>query len=323
MPARPGNSPARRRSGRAWTLAVAGKLTVVPSLAGAGTVQLNGATAAFASGLSPSIDIAMTGVAPSTVVVPGTATGSLANAISGFGVGDRIEVVGIPFYDATISGSQLILSIGQGPVFTLDDVKFASKAAPHFKFGIDLFDGSDYIQIVPCFAAGSRILTASGELPVEAVRAGMLVPSLTHRRPLRVTWVGERRVDCAAHPRPAEVWPVRIAADALAPGVPHRDLLVSPDHAVALPDGRGGAVLIPARHLVNGATIVQEQRDVVCYHHVELEWHGVLVAEGLAAESYLDTGNRGGFADIGERPRDFAPLHPGTGDAGRELVTIS
>ena len=36
------------------------------------------------------------------------------------------------------------------------------------------------------------------------------------------------------------------------------------------------------------------------YFHIELEAHALLLAEGLAAESYLDTGNRGFFANAAE-----------------------
>ena len=36
------------------------------------------------------------------------------------------------------------------------------------------------------------------------------------------------------------------------------------------------------------------------YHHVELAAHDVLIAEGLAAESYLDTGDRSSFSNGGE-----------------------
>ncbi len=35
------------------------------------------------------------------------------------------------------------------------------------------------------------------------------------------------------------------------------------------------------------------------YYHVELPAHGVLLAEGLPAESYLDTGDRTNFANGG------------------------
>ncbi len=51
---------------------------------------------------------------------------------------------------------------------------------------------------------------------------------------------------------------------------------------------------------MNGSTIRQE-RDwtAVDYYHVELNGHAILLAEGLAAESYLDTGNREFLANRG------------------------
>jgi hypothetical protein len=84
--------------------------------------------------------------------------------------------------------------------------------------------------------------------------------------------------------------------------VPHTDLLVSPDHAI-LVDGR----LICARQLINGTTIRQETGLVSAeYFHVELEAHAILLAEGLPAESYLNTGNGGFFANS----KDPLVLHP-------------
>ena len=117
-----------------------------------------------------------------------------------------------------------------------------------------------------------------------------------------VKWVGRRRIDLTAHPRPETVAPVRIQRGAFADGMPHRDLLLSPDHAIFV-DGK----LICARQLVNGTTIRQEPGwTAVDYYHVELDEHAILFAEGLPAESYLDTGNRGFFSNSG------APLvlHP-------------
>jgi hypothetical protein len=87
---------------------------------------------------------------------------------------------------------------------------------------------------------------------------------------------------------------VRVAAHALGQGMPHRDLWLSPDHALFI-DG----VLIPVRYLINGATIVQEHRCEVTYWHVELDRHDVILAEGLPCESYLETGNRGAFSNGG------------------------
>jgi hypothetical protein len=87
---------------------------------------------------------------------------------------------------------------------------------------------------------------------------------------------------------------VRVAAGAFGPGEPAQDLFLSPDHAVFV-DG----ALIPVRYLINGATVVQQPAAQVEYWHVELPRHGVLLAEGLACESYLDTGNRTAFANGG------------------------
>jgi hypothetical protein len=109
-------------------------------------------------------------------------------------------------------------------------------------------------------------------------------------------WIGRRRIDLATHPHPEMVLPVRIRRGAFVDNVPHTDLLVSPDHAIFV-DGK----LICARQLINGTTIRQEAGwTSVDYFHVELDGHAILLAEGLPTESYLDTGNRGFFANADE-----------------------
>ena len=67
------------------------------------------------------------------------------------------------------------------------------------------------------------------------------------------------------------------------------------------------AVLVPIRHLLNGSTIVQVPVPSLTYWHIELASHDALVAEGLPAESYLDTGNRADFANGGATVK----MHPG------------
>ena len=152
-----------------------------------------------------------------------------------------------------------------------------------------------------CFASGTRLASPDGGVAVEALAVGDLV--LTAGGAARaIKWLGHRRIDCRRHPRPHDVWPVRIAPDAFGPGQPTCDLWLSPDHAVLI-DG----VLIPVRYLINDATIVQVARPEVtllaCGAATE---HDLLLAEGLACESYLDTGNRGAFANCG----DAVHMHP-------------
>lgn len=151
-------------------------------------------------------------------------------------------------------------------------------------------------DIPVCFAEGTLILTPRGEVPVETLRAGdLVVAPLASRRVQALRWVGHRHIECAtAHDRGA-VAPVLVRAGALGPGVPARDMRVSPEHAFLL-DG----CLVPARLLIDGVEIVQETwQPSVTYWHLELDSHGILVADGALAESYLDDGNRHFFNNPG------------------------
>ena len=165
----------------------------------------------------------------------------------------------------------------------------------------------DADSVVPaCFAAGTRIATAAGEVAVEVLRVGDLV-AMAGGGLAPVQWIGRRTVDIARHRWPDLVRPVRVRAGALADGVPGRDLRLSPEHALAI-----GGVLVPARLLANGRSILQEQGvRRVTYFHVELPAHAVLFAEGAPAESYLDLGNRCVF----EGEAGPVPLHPHFGPA--------
>lgn len=154
---------------------------------------------------------------------------------------------------------------------------------------------------VACFAAGTSILTARGEVPVERLSVGDRVVAVRRGGFAPVCWIGHRRIAVRRHPRPWDINPIRVRAHAFGPDRPHRDLLLSPDHAV-FADG----ALFRARDLLNGATVVQEDVAEITYFHVELDRHDVLIANGLPAESFLDTGNRGAFQNGGTVPM----MHP-------------
>jgi T5SS/PEP-CTERM-associated repeat protein len=145
--------------------------------------------------------------------------------------------------------------------------------------------------IVACFAEGTRIQTAAGLVAVEALAVGDDVTVLEGGCE-NVVWIGQRTVNCRAHPAPETVWPVRVRAGAFGENVPVCDLYLSPDHAVFVND-----VLVPVKLLIDGDSIVQVRRDRVRYFHVELPRHSVILAEGLTVESYLDAGDRANFED--------------------------
>jgi Hint domain len=145
-----------------------------------------------------------------------------------------------------------------------------------------------------CFLRGTLIQTPGGEVPVEALRTGDLVQTLSSMC-LPIKWIGHRKVKVGSSRERHMTAPVRIRQSSFDEGMPHRDLLVSPGHAIFV-DG----MLICVRQLINGTTIRQESEwNLVEYFHVELDFHDILLAEGLAAESYLDTNNRGFFVNGG------------------------
>lgn len=149
-----------------------------------------------------------------------------------------------------------------------------------------------------CFLRGTMIATPHGEAAVESLAPGDLVVVVENgvRVGRPVAWVGGGAMDAADFDNRAEAFPVRIRKDAFADGCPTRDLLVTPEHCILTEAG-----LIPARMLVNRRSIlVDRSTPRYEFHHVELAAHGILLAEGLAAESYLDTGNRALFTGEGD-----------------------
>jgi hypothetical protein len=222
---------------------------------------------------------------------PPTAT----QRITDVAYGDEIVINGADFTGDTVSlntaTNDLTVMNGITTVFTMNNFSLQSGAANDFAIV-----NKDTIQAV-CYVRGTMIRTPDGERAVETLRPGQQVITQIDGAtvPRTIRWVGHRRIDLTRHPRPHVMGPVRIERDAFADNVPHRDLLLSPDHAVFVK-----GMLICVRQLVNGSTIRKERGwTAVEYYHLELDRHAIVLAEGLTVESYLDTGNRAFFANFG------------------------
>ncbi|MCX7384858.1 MAG: Hint domain-containing protein [Alphaproteobacteria bacterium] len=264
------------------TLVVSGDVSGGGTLVlGAGGLQLDGAVAAGTT-------IAFTdGAGTLTVSTPA----SFGGAISGFAIGDNLSFLGVT--DASYNTITHTLSITTESGTTTVPLVAASGA-------IHLGATGNGFQVAACFAEGTQLLTPEGRMPVEAIRPGQLLRTADGGI-APVIWAGRRRLDLRRHRRPQDVMPIRVREGAFAPGVPARDVRLSPDHAVFIDN-----MLVPVRYLTNGRTIVQERAASITYWHVELPRHGVVLAEGLPCESYLDTGNRSAFEDGGPA----LDLHP-------------
>jgi autotransporter passenger strand-loop-strand repeat protein len=171
-----------------------------------------------------------------------------------------------------------------------------------FHLGADDGPGTDVtVNDIPCFCAGTHIRTPSGDVAVENLRPGDRLMTLAGTsRKLR--WIGQRTYSARFATRNRHILPVCIRRHALGNGVPARDLFISPLHALYF-DMPGSGVLVPAGALLNGISIVTAQpAETIAYFHLELETHDVILAEGAAAESFLNDGCLGMFANAADRP---------------------
>jgi hypothetical protein len=153
---------------------------------------------------------------------------------------------------------------------------------------------SERFQTV-CYAPGTRIATPTGEVTVEDLQIGDLVAT-TSGAAKPVKWIGRRSHSAADVARTANLQPVVIRAGALGNELPHRDLLVSPMHALLIDE-----VFVPAAALVNGTSIVRgEVAGPIEYLHIELDQHEVIFAEGTPAETFVDDASRAMFDNVSE-----------------------
>jgi hypothetical protein len=220
--------------------------------------------------------------------------------IVGFDVGNSIDVKGLEFTQALFTpgatGHPGTLELSGGTDAPLDLLVEGNYGAHDFLATPGATD--TMVTLVPCYRAGTLILTARGEMKVEQLVIGDRVVTRSGQiRPIK--WIGRRSYSGRFIVGRKDILPVCIKAGALGHKLPGRDLWISPHHAMYFADD--GGVLIEARHLVNGVSIVQaEQVEKIAYFHIELDTHDAIVAEGALSETFIDDGSRRMFHNAHE-----------------------
>ena len=150
--------------------------------------------------------------------------------------------------------------------------------------------------LVVCFAAGTRILTKHGEVPVESLAVGDQIFTRDHNLQT-IRWIGRRALSARALAANPNLRPIRITAGAFGDGLPSEDLLVSPQHRILIGSRiaermfASHEVLVAAKQLLalDGVDIAMDVEKVE-YYHILLDRHEIIFAHGLGAES-LYTGH--------------------------------
>ncbi|SFE66521.1 Hint domain-containing protein [Sulfitobacter brevis] len=191
----------------------------------------------------------------------------------------------------------------------------------HRLVGIDIKTASQKFGQVACvsFTRGTHITLATGEQRlIENLNVGDKI--LTRDDGVQqVRWIGQSTVRAVG-----EFAPICIRAGTLNN---EHDLIVSPDHRLFVYQrtdevGAGRAeLLIKARHLVNGETVLVQDGGFVDYFQLLFDSHQIIYAEGIAAESMLiDTRTRTILpADLSAAMGDIVPGHSDLPHAGLDV----
>ncbi|MCT2539662.1 Hint domain-containing protein [Sedimentimonas flavescens] len=205
--------------------------------------------------------------------------------------GDTVTVTYADGSTATITGATFYLADGR-EVFTPTDGSVLHDATLVRTTYVTVQGSMNVGSLAPvCLTRGCMIDTTDGSRPVETLRAGDLILSPTGA-PQALRAVFSRKIDPRELRSSPALLPVRIAAGALGPGLPTRDLLVSRQHrmlvrsTIAARMFGAPEVLVPAIMLTALPGIaVEETATEVEYFHLVFDQHALIMAENAPTES--------------------------------------
>ncbi|SLN16799.1 Hint domain-containing protein [Pseudooctadecabacter jejudonensis] len=134
-----------------------------------------------------------------------------------------------------------------------------------------------------CFLEGTRILTPSGEVPVEDLRVGDMVMTLDDG-PQQLLWINRREMHFSSDA--SKYKPYRVQPNTMGPGRPRRPLKVSRQHRLLMTRDEGD-VLVPVTGLekMPGVSQMRGCKRAV-FFALLLPKHAVVIADGAYAESF-------------------------------------
>lgn len=194
----------------------------------------------------------------------------------GAGTVSTIGLLGVNLFPrpvAAFSVDEQIYLIAPNGFPPLSGVSVAFDIDPNEPFGLSGF--------VPCFLAGTLILTPSGPVPIENLSPGDKVldhDGIAHT----ILWHGWRGIKSRASDAP-----VKIPAGFFGPSVPFLDTYVSQQHRIAMyvPEYGSSPIFVRAKLLLDEGASLATEIDQVVYHHLLFAHHIVLVANGMPSES--------------------------------------
>ncbi len=229
---------------------------------------------------NPSEQFSIDGGAPQTF--DGTA---IYNATITYIDGTTATITAVVYQD--VNGNTYL-----APEYSANTDQTALEAGAIRSITLDSLAGNNYLGLttsretwdyVTCFVRGTKIETENGPVAIEDLQVGDQVRTVDNGlQSLR--WIGRRKV---------------VAENAFAPILIRKgalgnteDLRVSPQHRILLSGWRAEVnlgmpeVLVPAKSLINGETILRETGGEVEYFHIMFDRHELVYAAGIQSESF-------------------------------------
>lgn len=186
---------------------------------------------------------------------------------------------GNPVLDA--QGNQLFPVFDQARTFRFVETVSVGTGDPH----------APKYAFIPCFAGGTLIETATGPRAIETLAPGAMIRTRDNGL-RRIAWIGHTSLDRRQLDLRPNLRPILIRAGALAPGLPERDLTVSPQHRVLVSSkivrrmfGQS-EILVAAKHLLAHPGIEAICPDEgVTYWHMLFDRHELVLSNGTWTES--------------------------------------